>query len=145
MCTGKVFIHKKFEFPLILILNAELFLFIMIRYAEASMQRLPALTKNPSGCMVGVGSYGPGDGRAFYAILVLGWRCETTAPTGSRPWGGGAKGVCLKSIRGLYRVTVNGTARDYEMRTNAERTVNSALNDRTGSHNWLAIRSYTAV
>jgi hypothetical protein len=79
MCTGKVFIHKKFEFPLILILNAELFLFIMIRYAEASMQRLPALTKNPSGCMVGVGSYGPGDGRAFYAILFLGWRFEITA------------------------------------------------------------------
>ena len=83
MCTGKVFIHKKFEFQLILILNAEPFLFIMIGYAEASMQRLPALTKNPSGRMVGVGCYSPGDGRAFYAILFLGWRFERVAAKAS--------------------------------------------------------------
>ena len=84
MCTGKDFIHKKIEFPLNLILNAEPFLFIMIRYAEASKQRLPASTKNPSGRMVGVGSCSPGDDRAFYAILFLGWRFERVAAKASR-------------------------------------------------------------
>ena len=85
MCIGNYFIHKKFEFSSNLILNVELFILIMSRYAEASMQWLPASTKNPSGHMVGVGRYSPGDERAFYAMLFLGWRFERIA----------AKALCL--------------------------------------------------
>lgn len=108
MCTGNYFIHKKFEFPLNLILNVELFLFIMIRYAEASMQRLPASTKNPPGRMVGAGRYSPGDDGAFYAKLFLGWWFERIAAKASFLCEAGRKVTELKGTASVTPIRIVG-------------------------------------